>query len=100
MHKSFTLGWITQAIQSLQKELLLVSLSFAVSIVLSAIFSYYVIKTIPSDAKSCEDQDGSKQKFLGQTTANFLPRCDGKHERETKTKYLNPAKDGEFPCKL
>ena len=36
----------------LKKELLLVSKSFAVSRVLTAIFSYYVIKTIPSNAES------------------------------------------------
>ena len=32
--------------------------------------------------------------------AHFLPRCNGKHGREMKMKYLNPAENGEFPCKL
>ena len=39
--------------------------------VLAAIFSYYAIKTIPSDAESSEEQDDSKQKFVGGTTAKL-----------------------------
>ena len=34
---------------------------------------YYVIKTTPSDADSREEQDGSKQKLIGGTTANLWP---------------------------
>ena len=36
----------------------------------------------------------------GQVMAHFLPRCNGKHGRETNMKDLNPAEDGEFPCRL
>ena len=68
------------------KELLLVSKSFAVSISPAAIFSYYVIKAIPSDAESCEEQDGSKQKFMGRMMAKLWPIfCQGvvKNTEET-----------------
>ena len=59
--QSFTLGWITPAMQSLQKRVasrLMIIYHFNRS---GSHFSYYVIKTIPSDAESREDQDGSKQ---------------------------------------
>ena len=34
---------------------------------------YCVIKTTPSDAESREEQDGSKQKFVGRTMAKLWP---------------------------
>ena len=43
----------------------------AVSIAAAAIFSYYVTNTIPSDAESCEEQDYSKQKFVGKMMAKL-----------------------------
>ena len=32
--------------------------------------------------------------------AHFLPRCSEKHGIEMKMKDLNPAEEGDFPCKL
>ena len=34
---------------------------------------YYIIKTTPSDAESCEEHDGSKQKFVRGTKAKLWP---------------------------
>jgi len=60
-------------IQSLQKELLLISKSFAVLISPAAIFSYCVIKSVPSDAESREEQDDGKQNCIGGTmTKSFF----------------------------
>ena len=42
----------------MQKELLFVLKSFAVSVRPAAIFIYYVIKNTPSDEKSREEQGG------------------------------------------
>ena len=58
-----------------KKQFLLVSKSFAVSIFLAAIFSYYVIKALPSNAESCEEQGDGKQNFVRQTTAKLWPFC-------------------------
>ena len=70
---SFTLGWVTPAIQSLQKTVaphLKIICHFDPS---CSHLSYYVIKTKPSDAESREEQDDSKQKFVGGMTAKFWP---------------------------
>ena len=67
------MGWIIPVIQSLQKKLLLISKSFVVLIGAATIFSYYAIKTIPSNAKSREEQDHTKQKFVGGLTAKLWP---------------------------
>ena len=40
---------------------------------MAAIFIYYVIKNIPSDAISCEEQDNGKHKFVGGTMAKLWP---------------------------
>ena len=32
--------------------------------------------------------------------APFAPRCNEKHGRKMKMKDLNPAEEGDFPCKL
>ena len=32
--------------------------------------------------------------------AQFAQGCSDKHGREIKMKDLNPAKEGDFPCKL
>ena len=56
-----------------KKELLLVSKSFAVSIRTTAIFFYYIMKITSSDAESCEEQDGSKHKFVGGMAAKIWP---------------------------
>ena len=70
----------------------------------AAIFIYYVIKITPSNAKSREEHDGSKHKFVGGTTAKLWPDLHKgvviKHGREMKMKDLNPAEEGNFPCKL
>ena len=71
------MGWITPAIQSLH---------VAILIRLTAIFIYYVIKTVPSDAKSREEQDGSKQKFLGEMTAKLWPDLYQGVTKNTKDK--------------
>ena len=42
------------------KQFLLVSKSFAVSIFPANIFSYNVIKALPSNAESCEEQGDGK----------------------------------------
>ena len=59
---------------------------------------------MPLDAESCKEQDGSKHKFVGGMTAKLWPIfCQGvakKHSREMKIKDLNPAEEGDFPCKL
>ena len=39
----------------------------------SAIFINHALKTTPSDADSCEEQDGNKQKFVGRMTAKLWP---------------------------
>ena len=36
---------------------------------MAAMFDNYVLKTIPSDAESHEEQDGGKQTFVGQMAA-------------------------------
>ena len=64
---------MTPAIQSLQKELLSVLKSFAISVRLAAIFIHYVIKNTPSDAESCEEKNGGKYKFVGEMTAKLWP---------------------------
>ena len=66
------MGWITPAIQSLQKRIaarLKISSTFLG--IQAAIFDNFIIKTIPSDAESCEIQDGGKQYYVGQTTAKL-----------------------------
>ena len=89
LYAKFYLGMDTPAIQFLQKRVasrLIIIYCFNCS---GSHFSNYIIKTLPSDAESREDQDGSKQKFVGRTTANlwpFLPKCNRKHGRETKMK--------------
>ena len=57
----------------LTKKLLFVLKSFAISVRLAAIFIYYVISNAPSDAESREEQDDSKHKFVGGTTAKLWP---------------------------
>ena len=91
-----------------KKELLFVLKSFAVSVRPAAIFIYYVIQNIPSDAESPEEQDDSKHKFVGGTTAKLwsdfhkgvVINTGDKHGREMKMKDLNFAEEGDFPCKL
>ena len=69
-----------------QKDLLLVSKSFGVSIHTAAIFFYYVIKTIPSDVESREEQVDSKHKFVGKMTAKVWPKLRQGIARNTKEK--------------
>ena len=57
----------------LTKEFLFVLKSFAVSVRPAAIFIYYIIKNIPLDAESREEQDDSKHKFVGGMTAKLWP---------------------------
>jgi len=56
-----------------KKELLFILKLLPVSIVPAVIFAYYVIKTIPPNAESHEDQEDSKQNFVGATTAKLRP---------------------------
>ena len=67
------MGWITPAIQSLQKRVALRLEIIAVLVRPAAIFVYYVIKNTPSDAESREEQDDGKHKFVGGTTAKLWP---------------------------
>ena len=78
--------------------------SLAVSVRPAAIFIYYVIKNTPSDAESHEEQDDSKHKFIGGTTAKLWPDFHKgvviNTEEKMKIKDLNLAEEGDFPCKL
>ena len=67
------MGWITPAIQSLLKR---------VALCLEIICRFgpfgrhlYLLrnKNTPSNAESCEEQDDSKHKFVGGTTAKLWP---------------------------
>ena len=60
--------------------------SFAVSIRTAAIFFYYVIKATLSDAESREEQDGSKRKFVGGTTAKIRPNLQQGVAKNTEEK--------------
>ena len=67
------MGWITLAIQSLEKRVaarLKIICCFDRS---SSHLSLLCNKTMPSDAESCEEQGGSKQNFVGGTTAKLWP---------------------------
>ena len=67
------MGWITPAIQSLQKRVARrLEIICHFDLYGSHLF-YYVIKITPSDAESCEEQDGSIHKFVGGTTAKIWP---------------------------
>ena len=66
----------------LTKKLLLGLKSFAVLVCPAAIFNYYVMKNTPSDAESREEQDGSKHKFVGRTTAKLWPDLDKENTEE------------------
>ena len=46
-----------------KRQFLLISKSFAVSIFQAAIFSFYMVKALPSNAESCEEQGDGKQNF-------------------------------------
>ena len=63
----------------LLKELLLVSKSsLAILSVLVAIFSCYVIKTLPSNAESREDQDSDKKVYMmNKNSATASHFCQG-----------------------
>ena len=39
------------------------------------LFSFYMVKALPSNAESCEEQGDGKQNFVGQTTAKLWPFC-------------------------
>ena len=59
---------------------------------------------IPSDVKSCEEQNGSKQYFVGQNdgrvTGRFSSRCSEKHRTEVKIKNFNLAEEGKSLCRV
>ena len=61
---------------------------------------YCIIKTTPLDVESCEEQDGNKHKFVGGMTTKIWPNLRQGYRREMKMKDLNPAEEGDFPCKL
>ena len=71
--------------------------------VLAAMFNDCVIKTISSDAKSREEQDGSKYSFVGRTTAELqaiLHVCVTKNTEKKRRPKICLAEKGSFPCKL
>ena len=78
-------------------------LEITVAIRPAAMFSYYVyklhhlmqnhVRIKMAASKGCRRNDG-------QVMARFLPRCSEKYGREIKMKDLNPAEEGDFPCKL
>ena len=95
----------SDAVRPYKTGSMLVLKSFAVLHVLAAKFNNCIIKTILSDAKSCEEQDGGKYSFLGRTTAELLAIlqvriCNEKHGKEAKTKDFSLAEEDSFPCKL
>ena len=65
-------------------------------------FNDYVIKTISSDAESCEKRDGAKYSFLGRTTAelqSILQVYVKKNtEKKQKPKILASLKKAAFPA--
>ena len=75
--------------------------SLAVWHVLAAMFNNCIIKTIASDADSCEEQDGCKYSFVGQTTAKLqaiLQVYVAKNtEKKQKPKILASLKKVAFP---
>ena len=67
-------------------------------------FDDCIIKTIPSDAESREEQDSGKQCFVGQMTAEFqavFQLVVAKTQKRNKSQTLiSLAEEGSFPCKL
>ena len=62
-------------------------------------FSHYIIKTLPSNAESHEDQDGSKQKLTGGKTAKLWPifrQGAMKTWERNDMKDLNHVEGGKF----
>ena len=70
--------------------------------VLAAMFNDCVIKTISSNAKSHEEQDGSKFSFVGRTTAELqaiFQVCEAKNtKKKRKPKILASLKKAAFPA--
>ena len=66
------MGWITPAIQSLQQRVA-PHFEFICHFDPSSKHLFNVIKTTPSDAESREEQDGSKQKFVGGMMSKLWP---------------------------
>ena len=67
--------WIIPAIQSLQSRVA-TPLEFICRFDPSGSqLFYYIIKTTPSDAESCEEQDCSKQKFVKKQRPSYGPIC-------------------------
>ena len=97
------MGWISPVIQFLQKR---IAAHIKIICCLNRFGSYLFTlceKTIPSNAESHEEQDGSKQKFVGETMAKLWPILSSrskKYREEMKIKDLNPVKEGDFHCKL
>ena len=70
------MGWITSAIQSLQKRVAL-RLEIICRFGPSDRHLYLLCnKNTPSDAESREEQDGRNHKFVGGTTAKLWPDLD------------------------
>ena len=94
------MGWIAPAIQSVQKRV-------APRLEIICCFDPcgrhpYLLcnKNVPSDAESREEQDGSKHKVVGGTIAKLWPHLHQGVMKNTEMKDLNPAEEGDFPCKL
>ena len=83
-----------------KKGLLLISKSLAVLGFLAAMFNICIINTMPSDVNLREEQDGSKQYFVRQTTAKlqvvfhlYVVKNMKKHENQR-------FEEGNFTSKL
>ena len=65
-------------------------------------FNDCTIKTISSDAESCEEQDGSKYSFVGQTTAGLQAILQvyvtKNTEKKRKPKILASPMKAAFPA--
>ena len=68
--------------------------------ILATMVDNCITKAITSNVKSLEEQDGGKQYFVGQTTAELQAVFMQKHGKETKIKDFNIVKEGKFSCKL
>ena len=83
--------WITPAMQSLQQKVA-PHLKFICRLDLSGSHLFnYVIKSMPPDAESHEEQDGSKQKFLGGMTAKLWPNLRQKIQKKNVNERFKPC---------
>ena len=65
------MGWIAPAMPSLQNRIAARLEIICCLHILVAMFNDCVIKTMSSDAESCEEQDAGKYSFVGRTAAEL-----------------------------